>query len=421
MKRRPKTIPTALSELTLDDRNANRGTRRGRRALADSLKVYGPGRSVLVDRNGTVIAGNKTVEQARALGLPVRVVATTGNELIAVRRDDLDLTRDPRARGLALADNRVGELDLDWDPAVLEQHRADGLNTAQLWTDAEWARLIGHAGALDPAADAVLEPRATTIRKGDLYGLGAHRLLCGDATDVADVTRVLDGRAPALMVTDPPYGVDYNPAWRHRAYPHQRTAVGRVANDTQADWTPAYRLFPGSVIYSWHASRMTVVVASALESAGFGVRSQIIWVKQHFALSRAHYHHRHEVCWYSVRTGTTPPWHGGRTQTTVWEVPNLNPHGGTRRREDVRTPHATQKPTALYEAPIRNHTQSGEAIYDPFVGSGTAVIAAETLGRVACVMDCDPRYVQVTLSRWEQYTGQRARRLGRARRAGERT
>ena len=143
-------------------------------------------------------------------------------------------------------------------------------------------------------------------------------------------------------------------------------------------------------------------------------RSQIIWRKQHFAMSRGHYHWQHEPAWYAVRGGETAHWTGSRSQTTVWDVPNLNPHGGDRSGENAVTGHGTQKPVALWEIPIRNHTVSGDALFDPFCGSGTAIIAAEKTDRTCLAIDLDPRYVQATLTRWETYTGHHADRVSGA-------
>jgi DNA modification methylase len=368
---------------------------------------------VLVDRTGRIIAGNKTVEQARALGLPVRTVLSDGRALVVVQRTDLDLETDPRAQALAIADNRVAELDLEWDPAALEQLRASGVDMSGWWTEQEWAAVVGGSAASDPADDVVLAPGPTTIQRGDVFALGPHRVACGDATDASDVARLLGDVVPVVMATDPPYGVGYDPAWRHRAYPRQRTAVGAVRGDTEAAWPAAFRLFPGPVVYAWHAARATAIVATMLESTGFTLRAHIIWVKQHFALSRGDYHWQHEPCWYAVRAGETSRWQGDRTQSTVWTVPNLNAMGGTRTEENAPTGHATQKPVRLCELPIVNHTRPGEAVYDPFLGSGTTLIAAEKTQRVAFGMDLDPQYVQVAVTRWETYTGQRATRLTR--------
>jgi DNA modification methylase len=156
----------------------------------------------------------------------------------------------------------------------------------------------------------------------------------------------------------------------------------------------------------WHAGLKAPIVAADLEAAGFQIRSQIVWVKAHFALSRGDYHWGHEPAWYAVRG--QGQWRGDRRQTTVWEVPNLNPFGGTRAADNAATGHGTQKPVRLFEIPITNHTVAGDALYDPFCGSGTAIIAAEKLGRRCYAMEIEPKYVQAAVTRWEAFTGKKA-------------
>jgi hypothetical protein len=364
--RSPRRI-RALADLIPDRLNANRGTPRGLEALDHSLRELGAGRAIVVDRRGRIIAGNKTAARALALGLPLQIVRSDGRRLIAVQRSDLDLEKDPRARDLAHADNRVAELDLDWNVDVLRALHESGMSLQPWWTDEEFAVLLrDHEEVNEERENAVLEPGPTKIKRGDLFQLGRHRVLCGDATSATDVTRVLNGMTPLLMVTDPPYGINYNPAWRHRHRPSQRTAVGRVMNDDRADWAASFQLFPGRLAYVWHAGLLAGVVAESLTSAGFTLRSQIIWRKQHFALSRGHYHWAHEPCWYGVRQHGT--WRGDRAQTTVWDVPNLNAMGGTRTGENAATGHGTQKPVRLFEIPILNHTTLNDAIFDPFCG-----------------------------------------------------
>lgn len=396
----------AGAPLQTDPRNANRGTDRGRALLESSLREYGAGRAVLSDRDGVLIAGNKTFEVAQRLGIPTKVIETDGRELVVVRRTDLRLSSDARAKALAIADNRVGQLDLDWDAQILAALKADGVPMEGFWNDDEWAALMDTSSTDLTDENAVVEPGETDIVLGDLVVMGGHRLLCGDATAAGDVMRLLDGATPTLMTTDPPYGVSYDPAWRHRVNPTQRTAVGRVMNDDRADWTPAWQLFPGGRAYVWHAGLKAAVVAEDLHRAGFTIRSQIIWAKQHFALSRGEYHWAHEPAWYAVRG--KGHWHGDRRQSTVWEVPNLNPLGGTREGDNAVTGHGTQKPVRLFEIPLMNHTVRGEAIYDPFCGSGTALIAAEKLGRLCLALEIDPRYVQAAVTRWEAFTGKKA-------------
>jgi DNA modification methylase len=252
-------------------------------------------------------------------------------------------------------------------------------------------------------------------RYGDLWLLGSskarnHRLLCGDATNSQDAERLLETHPkPVLMITDPPYGVEVEPEWRERAGLNSRTRQGgNVANDTRIDWSEAWMLFPGAVAYVWHAGLHAAEVALGLQRSGLVIRSQIIWVKQHFAISRGAYHWQHEPCWYAVRKGGDAHWQGDRAQTTVWEVPNLNPFGGKAAGENDATGHATQKPVEIMRRPILNHTRKGEACYDPFLGSGTTLIAAESSGRICYGMDVDPRYVDVAIHRWQDFTGKEA-------------
>ena len=260
----------------------------------------------------------------------------------------------------------------------------------------------------DPESETPDVPQEAVTRRGDLWLCGPHRVLCGDATAADDVSRLLGTAAPLLMVTDPPYGVEYDPEWR--AGLGQQRQSGTVANEDRVDWTDAYRLFPGDVAYVWHAGLHAGEVASGLEKVGFRVRSQIIWAKQNFALSRGDYHWQHEPCWYAVRDGKSSNWSGDRTQSTVWQVPNLNPIGG--RKDEEATGHGTQKPVELMRRPISNHTDRGGIVYDPFLGSGTTLMAAESTGRVCYGLDIDARYADVIVERWQKLTGQHAKLEG---------
>jgi DNA modification methylase len=267
--------------------------------------------------------------------------------------------------------------------------------------------LLGTDAELEERANQVPElPAEPVTRPGDLWHCGAHRVLCGDATDQGGVSRVLGTAQLQLMVTDPPYGVQYAPEWREQAGLGKQRQTGTVRNDNRADWTPAYRLFSGDVIYVWHAGVHASEVATGIRAAGFELRAQIIWAKQHFALSRGAYHWQHEPCWYAVRKGGRSYWRGDRTQSTVWQVANLNPFGGN--HEESPTGHATQKPVDLMRRPILNHTERGEAVYDPFLGSGTTLIAAEMTERICYGLEIDPRYCDVIVRRWQEFTGNKA-------------
>ena len=229
-----------------------------------------------------------------------------------------------------------------------------------------------------------------------------HRLNCGDATVSGDVARLLDNVEPGLMVTDPPYGVDYDPAWREKSWRGARS-TGKVQADDRSDWREAWALFPGDIAYVWHAGNKADVVSASLHACGFEIRSQIVWAKQHFVISRGHYHGQHEPCWYAVRKGRTEHWAGDRKQTTLWQIANRNAFGGS--QDDTSTDHGTQKPVECMRRPIINHTNAGQAVYDPFVGSGTTIIAAETTGRRCYAMDIDPVYVDVAVGRYAEFCG----------------
>lgn len=251
------------------------------------------------------------------------------------------------------------------------------------------------------------------VQLGDLWALGPHRIVCGDATDPGTVGLVLSGARPNLMVTDPPYGVSYDPSWR-QTMGHKARALDAVANDNRADWREAWALFPGNVVYVWHAALHGSVTQESLRSAGFLVRYQIIWRKQRFAISRGAYHWMHEPCWYAVRKGRTAGWAGDRKQRSVWDIATRN---GWLKTDDGATGHATQKPLECMRRPIVNHTREGDGVYDPFLGSGSTLIAAEELGRVCYAIELVPAYVHMAIARWERWTGRRAELIDRQREA----
>jgi DNA modification methylase len=170
-----------------------------------------------------------------------------------------------------------------------------------------------------------------------------------------------------------------------------------VRNDHRADWREAWALFPGDVAYVWHGALHATTVAGSLEACGFAIRAQIVWAKERLVLSRGDYHWRHEPCWYAVRKGGKARWSGDRTQTTLWSIPS--------RDQDAATVHGTQKPVECMRRPMLNNASPGQAVYEPFCGSGTSLIAAESCGRVCLAMELDPAYVDVAAARWEAYAG----------------
>lgn len=308
-----------------------------------------------------------------------------------------------------IADNRIAEL-AEPDRTMLRElaeQLDDGAFDMDL-TGFDEAALEELMTAAPPESDIDAEPQIDKaaelaekwgVKRGQIWQLGEHRLMCGDATS-DDVSKLCNGDRPLLCVTDPPYGVNYDPAWRNKAAAegHLAYAASRirpVENDDRSDWSEAWKRAPVDVIYSWHPPGATSLVhAKALQDSGFVIRIQIIWAKSNFPIGRGDYHVRHEPCWYAVRKGKPAHRTDDRTQTTLWEI-NLdkNCEGG----------HSTQKPMECMRRPIKNHV--AQMIYDPFVGSGTTIIACEQLGRKCRAMEIDPGYCAVSIQRWVDATG----------------
>ncbi len=367
--------------------------------IAASMERFGFTIPMLVAEDGTIIAGHGRLLAAQRLGfteVPVMVARGWSDE---------------DRRLYTLADNRLAETS-EWDPDTLRleldelqiEVGADALAGIGFSTP-EIAELIpailkeAGAGLTDP--DDVPEPEPDPVsRPGDIWELGKHRIICGSSTDKDAVAALLDGAKPHLMVTDPPYGVEYDPEWRTRAgVGGAGTAKGKVLNDDKADWRDAWALFPGDVAYVWHAGLFAPVVAESLIAARLKPRSQIIWDKGQLVLSRGDYHWQHEPCWYAVREGKTGHWAGDRKQTTVWQIDK------PRKSE---TGHGTQKPIDCMKRPIENNSKPGDAVYEPFSGSGTTIIAAEMTARRCFAVELNPAYVDIAVKRWQEFTGNEA-------------
>ncbi|MGD0301261.1 MAG: DNA modification methylase [Bryobacteraceae bacterium] len=274
---------------------------------------------------------------------------------------------------------------------------------------------------LEAGADTVAEvPDRPVSKLGDLWLCGKHRVMCGDATSTEAVTRLCGSEAPTVLITDPPYGIGLDSEWRDRAglnghgpaegsYMKHRTEGHNnttISSDTRADWSEAFGLVPSlQVGYIWHASKFTREVLNGLLRIGFDHHQQIIWNKGRTVLTRTHYWFQHEPCWYVRKKNA--PWFGKPGEnSTVWEVasPKFIMGGSKEEKFD----HPTQKPLELMRRPILNHTRRGELVYDPFLGSGTTLIAAETMDRICYGLEIDPRYVDVVVGRWQKLTGKGA-------------
>ena len=358
--------------------------------IAASIREFGFTNPVLVDADGGVIAGHGRLLAARKLGM-TEVPTLELAHLTPAQR-----------RAYVLADNRLA-LSAGWDEDLLRIElgdlQAEGFDLAL--TGFDLGEIAGYladptTGLTDPD-DVPPVPETPVSRKGDVWMLGRHRLICGDSTDPGVVERVLAGVRPHLMVTDPPYGVEYDPAWRNRAGLGTTQRIGKVENDDRADWREAWALFPGDVAYVWHGALHATTVAESLVACGFQIRAQVIWAKDRLVLGRGHYHWQHEPCWYAVRDKGTGHWSGDRKQTTLWQIAS--------RGQDVDTTHGTQKPVECMRRPMENNSSPGQAIYEPFSGSGTTLIAAEQSGRACYAIELSPAYVDVAVLRWQAFTG----------------
>jgi DNA modification methylase len=387
--------------------------------VAASIREFGWTNPLLIRPDKTVIAGHARLLAARKLGL---------SEVPTIELSGLTETQ---CRALAIADNQLAITGAGWDEEMLRIELAalqdDGFDVNLVgFEDDELARLLaeGDAPGLTDEDTVPDPPEDPVTRTDDLWLLGPHRVLCSDATSADAVLRVCDAPGsrpqPFLMVTDPPFGIELDSEWRDRAglngcgpaeasYMKKRT-VGHtettISGDTRADWSEAFELLPNlQVAYVWHASKFTREVLDGLLRIGFLHHQQIIWNKQRTVLTRTHYWFQHEPVWYVRKKNA--PWYGKPGEnSTVWDSPSPKfIMGGS---DEEKWDHPTQKPVELMRRPILNHTKRGEVVYDAFLGSGTTLAAAESTGRVCYGLEIDPKYVDVTVARWQSFTGKTA-------------
>jgi len=441
-----KTVPMTIEEVAIDQlrpdpANPRRISEEELDSLERSIRQFGFVQPVLARREErVVIGGHQRLIAARRLGLTTVPVIWLD---ISVKQ----------ARLLNLALNKISG---SWDDALLARLLADLQTNPEIdlslsgFGEDEIADLLRSLETrekrervesfdLDEAlAEATRSPRA---KLGDLFVLGDHRLLCGDATDPDAVARLLDGAEPRLLATDPPYGVSLDGSWRDGVYnalgpaektymridggldaddataapggAHPRRRGNRnttISGDTRVDWSKAFALVPSLTVgYVWHAGVHAAEVAEGLERIGFEIVAQVIWDKGLFAMGRSWYHWSHEPCWVVRKKAAKVRFLGSRDQATIWHAPS--PKMIMAGSAEPRLDHPTQKPLVLFETPIRNHLKAGESLYEPFCGSGTALIAAERTGTRCYAMEIDPIYLEVALRRWERFSGLSAERI----------
>jgi DNA modification methylase len=363
-------------------------------ALSGVLDEVGWVQEVIVNKiTGHVVDGHLRVSLAisrQEPKIPVKYVELTPEEEALVLA-----TLDPLAGMAATAKDALESLLADVQPgsdavtALLEDvARGAGLNGAQ-------------EGLTDP--DAV--PKAEAVSKrGDVWMCGDHRVMCGDSTDAGDVARLMAGEKARLMVTDPPYGVGYegagggNPKWGNRNRPDIPIANDDLGDDQVTFWTVAFTAWPlkGDAYVFAPPGPLGARLLGALESAGIPPRQWLVWAKHHFSIGRSHYHYQHEPIAYGWKGSTS--WAGSRSESSIWEAD----------KPAASNDHPTMKPVALCERAITNSSKTNDLVIDPFLGSGTTMIAAERLGRRCYGMEIEGRYVDVAVRRWEEFTGRKA-------------
>ena len=385
----------ALTSLKPYERNARTHSPEQVAQIARSIQEFGWTNPILVDEDGGVIAGHGRLAAAVEIGMDrVPTICLAG-------------LSEAQRRALGIADNKLA-LNAGWDLDVLgSEIEALALSDFDLSllgfseTELQAMTAAEFAGNTDPD-DVPPTPEEPVSKPGDVWVMGRHRIVCGDCTVQVDVDKALAGVKPHLMVTDPPYGVEYDPAWRDRVAPKRngsKRADGKVLNDDRDDWSAAWALFPGDVAYVWHGYLQVGTMQEQLVRCGFETRAHIIWAKSRLVLGRGHYHAQHESAWYAVRRSGTGHWAGDRKQTTLWQI-------DTNRSND--TGHGTQKPVECMKRPIENNSSPGQAVYEPFSGSGTTIIASEMTGRCCHAIELNPAYVDVAVKRWQDLTGQQA-------------
>ena len=359
--------------------------------IASSIKEFGFTNPVLIDGGGGIIAGHGRVLAARKLGM---------SEVPCIRLEHLT---DAQKRAYVIADNRLA-LNSGWDTEMLKVEFADlqelgfdlELTGFDLDEIKELLAPVGTEGLTDPD-DAPPLPETPRTLPGDIWVMGKHRLLCGDSTSMDDLAKLTDGQLVDMWLTDPPYNV---------AYEGKTKDALKIKNDEMGDdqfrqflrdaYTAADTVMkPGAVFYIWHADSEGYNFRGAAKDAGWTVRQCLIWKKSSMVMGRQDYHWKHEPCLYGWKEGASHLWAADRKQTTILEFEKPSRNGE----------HPTMKPVALFEYQLLNNTKGGDQVLDSFGGSGTTLIAAEKNGRVARIMELDPKYCDVIVKRWQDFTG----------------
>ena len=373
-----------ISEIRPYEKNAKKHDKRQIANVAESIKQYGFVQPVVIDRDGVIVIGHCRVDAAKKLGMKT---------VPCVCVDDLT---PEQVNALRLVDNKSNESA--WDMDLLAEE-LPGLDLSAFEFD--WGVLkTAMEEAVEDEAPEVDEEFEPVTKQGDVWQLGRHRLMCGDSTSVECVQKLMGGQQVDLLLTDPPYGINYTGKTKDAL---------KIENDAKSDddfisflklaFEAADSVMkPGAVFYIWHADSKAHIFRMACQMAGWEVRQVLIWVKNSMVLGRQDYQWKHEPCLYGWKEGAGHLWASDRKQTTVLEFD----------RPTANKEHPTMKPVALFDYQIKNNTKGGDIVLDLFAGSGTTVVACEQNGRRAYAMEYDPRYCDVIVKRWENLTGEKA-------------
>lgn len=356
--------------------------------VMESIKQFGFKVPIVIDKDNVIVCGHTRYKASQKLGIEV---------IPCVIADDL---KDEQIKAFRLADNKVSE-KADWDFDLLNEEIDDILDIDMQDFGFDLSAFSDGEEETEVIEDEVPEEVETRCKAGDIWKLGRHRLMCGDSTSIDDVEKLMGGVQADLLLTDPPYNVNYEGKTKDKL---------KIQNDKWSD-TEAFRQFlrdafsaadavmkPGAVFYIWHADSEGYNFRGACLDVDWKVRQCIIWNKNAMVMGRQDYQWKHEPCLYGWKDGAGHLWASDRKQTTVIEF-------NKPQRSDL---HPTMKPVGLFDYQIKNNTKGGDIVLDLFGGSGTTIIACEQNGRVCYSMELDPHYIDVIIQRWENFTGQKA-------------
>lgn len=371
-----------IVELKPYGKNAKKHPKQQVELIAASIKRFGFDSPIIVDKNNEIIAGHGRLEAAKLLGL---------EEVPTIKKESLTPAE---VKAYRLADNKIAESE--WDIGLALEDLKE--------LDEELLSLTGFSQDLlvepDEKDDVVPENAPTIAQEGDIWQLGQHRVMCGDSTSLEAVQRLMEGKKADMVFTDPPYGVDYSGGIQFTKQGVKKEQRERLIADSTADIyslvVPILASICNGPIYIWFSDTQALPVYQAVEAVG-DIHALLIWKKNGgYAAMNSNYKQKHEPCLYWKAKGNKLNFVGATTETTIWEID----------KDGINKLHPTQKPVALSVKAILNH--SAGLIVDLFLGSGSTIIGCEKTNRICYGMELDPKYVDVIIKRWEDYTGQKA-------------